>query len=227
MRITEVGNAINRYILLTGQPPASLEQLMSVEQFAYLNSVITHDMSYAITTLVDDEINRKYSRAIVFYKRNLDETDGDWLASNDCGTGSFSSSSNWCKNDGSIMTILDNREYQSYLAAESIVRLDRAAQQLFNARENGFPKSHTGGELTDGDHITLSEAVNYTGDVSACSGVFNFDGAVLTCELLFALDGTPVHYIYEGRDSAILYTTLPFVNDADEPSRVVRSLKVY
>lgn len=228
VRISMVGNAVNRYLMVVGGTPGSLADLEGTDGFESIGSFVTEDMGYAVANLVDVSMNRRFRRVIVYLKNNPDESDVAFLGGNDCGSGAFSTTSDWCKRDGSIYAVIDEREHQTWFANETVVRLDYLAQQMFNARVfgEGFPDDHVSGKMSNGELISLAEAVGYTGTPVGCNGVFNFDGAILTCEHLFGMDGTPIQYILEDSDNAILYVNLPFNDGVGSPHRVARPLRM-
>ncbi|MBE0362211.1 hypothetical protein PULV_a4023 [Pseudoalteromonas ulvae UL12] len=226
-RITAVGNALNRHLMVRGTLPVSLNALIGTSGFEDVTWAVTDDMGYSVTTLNDATMDARFDRGVVFYKSNRDETDADWLANNDCGAGTFANGLQWCKEDQSVYAVVNTLEYQRYLANESIYKLDILAQQIFASRANtgDFPNEHAAGTLAEGELITIPDAVGYVGTPEACNGVFNFDGAIITCEMMFNIDGSAVRYIYENSTNAVIYVNQPYSNTAGVTYRVARPLR--
>jgi hypothetical protein len=225
-QIELVGNALNRYLLTEGALPTTLTALAATLGYETITPFI-NDMGYSMVTLDDTTLDVRYQKAIVFYKFDLTETDATFLNTSDCGTGDFSSNSQWCKRDSSPYAVIDERDYQRYLATESIVKLDRLGQQIFNARtlNDDFPRTHPLGTLSDGDLITIHEAAGYSGTVGACNGIFNFDGAILSCELMFGLNGAPIQYLINDSSLVVLYINMPYVSTSGSTLRTIRILE--
>jgi len=226
--VTTIGASVEQFLLENSRFPLSLNELVSSPAHSDVSRYLSF-VGYHVVEKQDVAIDRMYKKAVVFIKKNPEQSDSDFLSSNDCGVEHFDSAVEWCKKDGSLYAVTDDRQYQRYLASESIVRLDYLSQQIFNARTtNGFfPKTMANNaDLSDGSVTTVSAAAGFSGSANSCNGTFLFDGALLTCEFLFALDGTPIYYIRENDDNVVLYVDLPVRFSNGEPHRIARPLRI-
>lgn len=225
--VSDIGTGVEHFLLENARFPDDLDELFAAKpELAGFRDVA----SYAMFTFSDTQIDRLYQKAFVYIKADRDQADAEWFSGNSCGSDpAVNPDVPFCKNDGSVYAQLDNRQYQLYLASETIVRLDYLGQQLFNGRTSRgvFPGNTSDNTaIADGAVVTLANAVGFTDAPEQCGNVFHFDGAVISCEFLFSLTGSPVYYIRENDSNVVLYVDLPVFHANGEPHRIARPLRV-
>jgi len=204
---------IERFRRNTGQYPISLEVLAATAGFEQDRDLITTPgISYALTTVSDSVWN--FNRAMVAGVDLTHTTSTAYLATNSCGTGNFSSASDWC--GSKQLSDWYKTESRRYFMSETTAARSRLNQTLLKfAASWNANGSFPAGSLSAGGAKKLNELVTAVGTstsvtASTCTGVFTLANIPLDCGDLFTSWGSPIMYNYISSSYIALVAETPF-----------------
>ena len=230
VQLEALAQSIQQYYEEKGQFPASLAALAATPGYSHVTSFMNPWQGYAVSgTLVDSVWS--YQRVVLF---SLDPTIGvsqaNYLATNTCGSGSFSTASSWCPINNSIWYRWETRQDMNDAVNEQRLRLNRIQQKLasyFNAQGN-FPNlDGSNAPLTQTNTYALAALANYAGTASNCTGTYSWQGIPIDCGDMFDKWGGQVGYAYFSNSHVALTSETPIRDGSGNAVNIVGEYDVH
>jgi len=175
--LVRLAEGIARFEAETGEPPASLEQLVANAGYADLRSYLDSWQSYSLSAPLNDG-TWIFRRAVAVSRDPSDgKTHADYLAMNRCGVGPATSALSWCGDRAGAWYRQETRED---LGRQMAVQRERHHRMLhkwvarYSASQQFPGVDRSGNSLAAGSITELRALVGYAGAAATCSGQFSY-----------------------------------------------------
>lgn len=222
--IIEVAEAMELYFQEFKQLPADLNTLATTPGYEYVASSLNNWQDYSRSSNLTDGTWTFQRAAAYTFDRSRGDTTTSYLASNACGTNSFSTEQgSWCGAQNSRWHVLDTREKIPVLITAQRLRMGFLSQKFadyFNANGN-YPNSDSSNVPFAASSIaSLASLVGYAGSASNCTGNYQYKGIPLDCGDLFDLWGGAVGYQFEN-NGHVIFVSEPPIRDGSGNKLVI------
>lgn len=222
----DIANTLDQFYREFNYYPSSLEDLETTNKYQHIRMLRANlpRLIYKTTSISGPIVYQRFLLAEQSPDHIVSEDEYLSGISNECGGNSFEEAGDFCGKRNSLWYIADNRNKILTDKMTATKSLDETLSVIL--KYHGTSLSDLAGTITNGDAITLAEAVGYSGTLANCSGFFDFYGAVLSCSDLFNQYGIPITYNYISENHIALLSELIHKNASGTPIYVARDIRI-
>lgn len=227
MKVVQLAENIERYYAENDVLPASLNVLTSATGFEHTKGLVDNWQAYGVSGTLTDGV-WSYQRAVLAM---TDPAGGvmasDFMATNACGTGAYSTASSWCGDRTGRWYRRETRESFNDEITSQRVKMHRTLQKFadYFSYYGYFPKVDAGGvALATNSVIKLATLAGYAGANNSCTGARQYVGVPVDCSDMFDQWGGAIGYQFVNKRHVILTSETPIFNSSG--NRVVVSAEL-